>query len=92
MSNQTALASLAMDLRRVAIGYHRGSLKMAERFFAEAVKRTQEIDATQEKPYIQKFLEKITLDSGQSPQERAEELLLYSILFQNAAFQKMVIV
>lgn len=33
------IESLAMDLKRIAIGLHRGSLKMANRFKDEALKR-----------------------------------------------------
>ena len=41
MKNTTyiALASLAMDLKRVALGYHNGSRDTAVRFLKEAIKR-----------------------------------------------------
>lgn len=86
MNNKIALSSLAMDLRRVAIGYHRGSKKMGKRFFAEALKRKQEIDMTNVKPYIRVLLEQFPVIKNQkADQEIAEEALTYSILFQNAA-------
>ncbi|OGG24429.1 hypothetical protein A3A79_04570 [Candidatus Gottesmanbacteria bacterium RIFCSPLOWO2_01_FULL_43_11b] len=81
MKNQQLLAALAMDLRRAALGYHRGSLKMAKRFLEEALKRREQIDAIKLKPYLRKYLMKV---DGRSPAD-AEELLTYSIVFQNAA-------
>jgi len=81
MKNQQLLAALAMDLRRAALGYHRGSTKMAERFLEEALKRREQIDAVKLKPYLRKYLMKV---DGHSPAD-AEELLTYSIVFQNAA-------
>ena len=85
MKNKQALASLALDLQRVAMGYHRGSNRMAGRFFEEAMKRRREIDLNTVKPYVSELLKKLdTLVSVQSP-EQAEKILTYSILFQNAA-------
>jgi hypothetical protein len=86
-NNRQALADLAMDLRRVAMGYNRGSFRMAERFLIEAVKRKQEIDLKEVKPYLRKYLAKITIKSRQEPEERAEDFLTYSTLFQNAALR-----
>ena len=37
--NKQILGAIAMDLKRVALGYFRGSSSMAERFFQEALKR-----------------------------------------------------
>lgn len=34
-----ALSSLALDLKRVAINYRRGSIATANRFFEEAIKK-----------------------------------------------------
>lgn len=87
--NQIALSSLAMDLKRVALGYYRGSIPTANRFFEEALKRREEIDQKSLKPYLRKLLAK--LDSLISQKEKgriAEDALMYSILFQNAAVEK----
>jgi hypothetical protein len=59
MNNKIILSSLALDLRRVAIGYQRGSVKMAERFLDEALKRESEVDRTTIKPYLQNLLMKV---------------------------------
>lgn len=86
MNNTIALSSLAMDLRRVALSYHRGSTQMSERFFEEALKRKAEIDQNSVKPYLRTLLNKIEKITAQKdPQKIAEDALLYSILFQNAA-------
>ena len=44
MKNKIALESMAMDLKRAALGYHNNSLKMAERFHQEALERKREIN------------------------------------------------
>lgn len=85
-TTQIALSSLAMDLKRVALGYHRGSNVMAERFLEEALKRRDEINSLTVKPYIEKLLLKLGQIRLENDIERkAEDALLYSILFQNAA-------
>lgn len=84
--NQIALASLAMDLKRVALGYHRGSVAMADRFLIEALKRKEEIDVSMIKPYVKKLLDKLTvLEREKDRDKKAEDALMYSTLFQNAA-------
>jgi hypothetical protein len=86
MSSKIALSSLAMDLKRVALGYHRGSRALANRFFEEALKRRNEIDMVKIKPYVKNILDKIeTIRSEKEEQRKAEDALLYSILLQNAA-------
>lgn len=82
MKNRDALSGIAMDLRRVALGYHRGSIKMAERFFEEAMKRKQEIDIHEIKPYLRRYLDSLTLLNKKN---KADDILMYSVLFQNAA-------
>lgn len=87
--NKIALSSLALDSKRVALGYFRGSNSVAERFFEEALMRKKEIDGRQVKPYIRNLLasfEKIKFDRDQKRQ--AEDALMYSTLFQNASLVK----
>lgn len=82
MKNKAILGALAMDLKRVALGYFRGSDFMAERFFEEALKRREEIDKKKLEPYLVRFLqnmEKIRKEKD------SEEALLYSTIFQNAS-------
>ncbi len=88
-NNKLALASLAMDLKRVALGYHRGSLNTAKRFLQEALKRRGEIDQSLVKPYLVKLLMKFpTIVKEKDQQKIAEDALMYSTLFQNAALHQ----
>ena len=44
MNNKLLLQAMALDLKRVAIGYHSGSITMADIFFKEVVKREHQLD------------------------------------------------
>ena len=86
--NQIALSSLAMDLKRVAVGYHRGSITMASRFLDEALKRKSDVDSTTVKPYVKKLLNKVELLKTEKDLEKlAEDALMYSALFKNASLK-----
>jgi len=80
--NQFAISSLAMDLKRVALGYYRGSERTAERFVAEALKRKEEIKEVP--PYLEKILISLPQKLSQKDKSRlAEDALMYSTIFQN---------
>lgn len=84
--NKIAIESLSMDLLRVALGYHRGSVKMAERFSEEALKRIEEIQEADLKPYFAKILNKLPSElSKKDKQKVAEDALMYSVLCRNYA-------
>ena len=86
MNNKIAIESLSMDLLRVSLGYHRGSVKMAQRFSREAQKRCSEIQKIELKPYFVRVLEKIQSVLSKPGEERtAEDTLMYSILCKNYA-------
>ena len=86
--NQIALSSLSMDLKRAALGFHRGATAMAERFFEEALKRKKEVDLEEVKPYIKDLLNKLENIKNEKDKEKlAEDALMYSTLFQNAALK-----
>ncbi len=89
MNNKTIFGALAMDLKRVALGYHRGSNAMAERFLDEAIKRRGEIDKLEIKPYLSKFLKNIDNLKKEGGQKSAEDALMYSTIFKNAS-QKII--
>jgi len=74
-----------MDLKRVALGYFRGSAIMSERFFEEALKRRSEIDKKSLKPYLIKFLKDMEKLNKKDLKEAADDALLYSTIFQNAS-------
>lgn len=87
--NQIALSSLALDLKRVALLYHRGSIATAKRFFEEAIIRKDEIDIATVKPYVKKLLDKLDSLAAEKDTDRiAEDALMYSTLFQNAALAR----
>lgn len=77
MNNKYILESLASDLKRVALGSHRGSNTMAQRFLDEALKRKEEVEIEQIAPYMKTLLNKLNakIDS--------DKALMYSTLIQN---------
>ncbi len=83
MNNKIALESMSMDLLRVALGVHRGSYKMASRFFTEALKRNSEIDNKNLRPYFVRLLHKISTHREDDLKNSAEDFLMYSVLVQN---------
>lgn len=86
--NQVALSSLAMDLKRVALGYHRGSIDMANKFLDEALKRKEEIDMTKVPAYVKNLLFKVSkLNLSNDHQRLSEDALMLSTLFQNATLK-----
>lgn len=86
--NFVSLSSISMDLERVAMGYQRGSLRMADRFLQEAIKRKKEVDLTIVKPYIKNLLNNLdNMKREKDKQKLAEDALMYSVLFQNAAIK-----
>lgn len=88
MKTYIALSSLAMDLKRVALGYHKNSTATAQRFYLEALKRKKELNASEVKPYVGKLLNDVEqLQFIKDQQERAERTLMIATLLQNAALQ-----
>jgi len=77
MNNKYILESLASDLKRVALGIHRGSHAMVERFLTEVLKRHDELEMDSIHPYIKNILAKINKNI------RADDALMYSTLIQN---------
>ena len=89
MKNKIILESLAMDLKRVAQGYYRGSEIMAERFMQEARAREKELQSANLKPYLKKLLSKLENMFEEKDQKKlAEDALMYSTLFQNASLKE----
>lgn len=86
MNNKIIIESLSMDLMRIALGYHRGSVKMAARFVDEANKRINEVDKTSLKPNFKKTLDKLPHALSQkNVNDIAEDALMYSTLCKNYA-------
>jgi len=90
MDNQKIIIeSLAMDLKRVALGLHRGSFSMANRFKDEALKRESELGNQESNSYLKILLNKTKRTLSNLDQDSADDVLMYSILFQNFALKKM---
>lgn len=84
MNNKIAIESLSMDLKRIAIGFHRGSDSMAIRFIEEALKRKAEVDTEKVKPYLKVLLDKMAKSFEHTDRQKiAEDALMYSTLLQN---------
>lgn len=91
MNSNQILGALALDLRRVAQGYYRGSEAMAVRFTQEAKKRKEELKNAKLKPYLRNLLLKMDEVFKQEDHKKlAEDALMYSVLFQNAAVKRKV--
>lgn len=82
------VASLAMDLKRVALGLHRGSLNMANRFKEEVLKRARELESQQTSNYLRKLLVGMKSSLAKNNERTAEDALMYSILLQNYVTKK----
>lgn len=84
INNKIILGSLAMDLKRVALGYHRGSPKMAERFIQEVKRWQKSLDTATLPHYIYRILGDFNDLIIQGDQEQiADRALMYSTLIQN---------
>lgn len=85
MKNDFILESLASDLKRVALGLHRGSTAMAERFSKEALERKKEVNVELIDPYMKELLIKMekALVKSKDNEKKAEDALMYSTLIQN---------
>ena len=85
MNNKQILGALAMDMKRVALGYFRGSTSMAEIFFQQALKRKNELKDKDIKPYLVVLLNKMEKIKKEERSKAAEDALFYSTIFQNAS-------
>lgn len=81
------LSSLAMDLKRAALGYYRNSNRVADRFLEEALKRKKEINLRKVNPSIKKMLGELDKMMNKDNYAKAEDALMYSVLFQNASLK-----
>lgn len=79
------IESLAMDLKRVAIGMQRGSTAMAERFRTEALERGKELERFKPSGYILRLISGSRETLLSKDPEAYEDALMYSTLFQNLA-------
>lgn len=85
LSQKIIIESLAMDLKRVALGLHRGSFTMANRFKEEAFKRAAELESQNPNEYLKKLLFYMKKMINGNSEKVAEDALMLSTLFQNFA-------
>lgn len=85
MTEKVIIESLAMDLKRVALGMQRGSTGMANRFKAEALQRQRELEEFEISDYLQMLVAKSKQTLLASNERTGEDALMYSTLFQNFA-------
>lgn len=83
MNNKQILGALAMDLKRGALGLHRKSFRMADRFFAEAMKRKEELDLQSLPLSIRNILDQVSVLGDEDVGKKAENALMYSTRIQN---------
>lgn len=84
MSNKQILEALSSDLKRVSLGWQRGSQAMANRFLAEAIKHKNEINTRTVDGYINTLLSRLAL-LKKNKERIAEDALMYSVLLRNYA-------
>lgn len=88
MDNKIVLASLAMDLKRVALGLQRKSNSMSESFLLEAMKRRDEVNKSELLPYMRKIIDDVGSLTSQDDITKAENALMYSTRIQNYVLYK----
>lgn len=89
MSKKLIIESLAMDLKRVALGLHRNSLAVAERFKEEALKRESELEVLPLDNHLSKLIKYTKKTLANNNNRTAEDALMLSILFQNYAQKEL---
>lgn len=87
LNQKIIIESLAMDLKRIALGLHRNSFAMANRFKEEAFKRARELESQNPSDYLKKLLSYMKKMIQGSDDRVAEDALMLSTLFQNFALK-----
>ena len=81
MNNKVLLESMALDLKRVALGSHSHSTKMTERFLQEVFKRSEMLDTTSLSSSLKKILSNMASQLKMEDTQRlADDALMYSTL------------
>ena len=85
MTNKKILiGSLSNDLYRIANLTGRGSHRAADRFWQESKRWALELSKQKLKGYVENIVSDLNSDKELSvSQEKAEKLLMYSVLLQN---------
>ena len=81
MNNKILLESMALDLKRVALGAHSKSYKMADRFLQEVLKRNDLLDTRNFPKSLKKVLKLMVKQLRLHDTNRlADDALLYSTI------------
>ncbi|MGH7203354.1 MAG: hypothetical protein ACREHC_02845 [Candidatus Levyibacteriota bacterium] len=81
MNNKILLESMALDLKRVALGSYSKSTKMADRFLQEVFKRNEQLDYQSLPESLRKILLTMQKSFEQTNRQRlADDALMYSTL------------
>lgn len=83
MNNNELLGALSMDLKRIALCFHRNSYRTAGVFIGEAQKRIGEIRRNDLMPYMQTILHDVQTLLSENPGRRPDDVLMYSTRIQN---------
>ena len=82
-SQKILVESLAMDLKRVALGIQRSSTAVVTRFTEEALRREEELQHENLDDYLKKLISRTKEVLKQD--KDGEDVLMYSTLLQNFA-------
>lgn len=86
MNKKAIVSSLSMDLKRVAMGLYRKS-PTAAIFKKEALARGKELEEFVSDVDIQRLWKKTKAVLKSNSDKAAEDILMYSVLFQNRAIR-----
>lgn len=77
------IGSLALDLKRIALGLYRDSMYTASTFKMQAINRMNELEQYESDAYTQQLVDQTKKALSILKKNNAEDLLMYSTLFQN---------
>lgn len=85
MNQKVIIESLSMDLLRVALALHRGSVVAAYKFKEESLKRMKELEEIKPKGYLGKLTKEAKKVLLATKDRTKDDALMYSTLFRNYA-------
>src|SRR5947209_7058888 len=81
MNNQQLFEIIALDLKRVALGYAQHSEKMTEMFRKNALQQAENIDSSKLTPKLFKLVRSMQKDISKNDSEKIpDDALMYSFL------------
>lgn len=84
MNTNQLIATISVDLKRIALAYHSNSLTTGKKFISEVLNAKKYINSDTIEPYMEKILLKLdTVLINDNNIELAEDALMYSTILQN---------